>query len=134
MEDNPKPPEENPPPSSTGGADTSETALGTTQNIAGLLTYILFWGTGIVFLLIEKDNKFVRFHAMQSIVIFVPLTVASVVVGFLPIFGGLLSTLVYLATIGIWLLMMFQAFQNKWYKFPYAGEYAETQLKNMGSE
>jgi hypothetical protein len=64
MEDNPKSPEENPPLSSTDGADTSETALGTTQNIAGLLTYILFWGTGIVFLLIEKDNKFVRFHAM----------------------------------------------------------------------
>jgi uncharacterized membrane protein len=30
--------------------------------------------------------------------------------------------------------MMFQRFQNKWYKFPYAGEYAETHLKNMGSD
>jgi uncharacterized membrane protein len=29
---------------------------------------------------------------------------------------------------------MFQGSQNKWYKFPYAGEYAETQLKNMGSD
>ena len=54
---------------------------------------------------------------MQSIVIFVPLTIALVVVGFLPIFGNSLSTLVYIATIGIWLLMMFQGFQNKWYKF-----------------
>ena len=71
---------------------------------------------------------------MQSIVIFVPLTIALVVVGFLPIFGNSLSTLVYIATIGIWLLMMFQVFQNKCYKFPYAGEYAETQLKNMGSD
>ena len=71
---------------------------------------------------------------MQSIVIFVPLTIALVAVGFLPIFGNSLSTLVYIATIGIWLLMMFQGFQNKWYKFPYPGEYAETQLKNMGSD
>jgi uncharacterized membrane protein len=88
----------------------------------------------MVFLLVEKDNKFVRFHAMQSIVIFVPLAIALVAVGFLPVFGNSLSTLVYIATIGIWLLMMFQGFQNKWYKFPYAGEYAEIQLKNMGSD
>ena len=69
-------------------------------------------------MLVEKDNKFFRFHAMQSIVIFVPLTIALVVVGFLPVFGNSLSTLVYITTIGIWLLMMFQGFQNKWYKFP----------------
>ena len=134
MEDKPKPPEDGPTSGSADGTDSSPTALGTTQNIAGLLTYILFWASGIVFLLVEKDNKFVRFHAMQSIVIFVPLTVASVVAGFLPVFGGLVVVLVNIAIIGIWLLMMFQAFQNKWYKFPYAGEYAETQLKNMGSD
>ncbi len=71
---------------------------------------------------------------MQSIVIFVPLTVASVVAGFLPVFGGLVVVLVNIAILGIWLLMMYQAFQNNWYKFPYAGEYAESQLKNMGSD
>ena len=85
-------------------------------------------------MLVEKDNKFDRFHSMQSIVIFVSLAIALVVVGFLPVFGNSLSTLVYITTIGIWLLMMFQGFQNKWYKFQYAGEYAETQLKNMGSD
>ena len=71
---------------------------------------------------------------MQSIVIFVPLAIALVVVGFLPVFGNSLSTLVYITTIGIWLLLMFQGFQNKLYKFTYAVEYAETQLKNMGSD
>lgn len=111
-----------------------ETSLGTTENVAGLLTYILGWVTGIVFLLIEKDNKFVRFHAMQSIVIFVPLTIASFVVGFLPFVGGFLTTIVSLAMVVIWLFMMFQAFQGKRFKFPYAGDYAETQLKNMGTK
>lgn len=134
MADNPTPNDENQSESADGAVPEKETSLGTTQNVAGLLTYILGWVTGIVFLLIEKENSFVRFHAMQSIVIFVPLTIASFVVGFLPFVGGLLTTIVSLATIIIWLFMMYQAFQGKRYKFPYAGDYAETQLKNMGSK
>ena len=44
-------------------------------NVAGLLCYLVGWITGLVFILIEKENKFVRFHAMQSIVTFGALTV-----------------------------------------------------------
>ncbi|HJP27203.1 MAG TPA: hypothetical protein QF694_00130, partial [Dehalococcoidia bacterium] len=66
----------------------AETSLGKTQNVAGLLTYILGWATGIMFLLIEKENRFDRFHSMQSIVIVVPLAIASFVVGYLPFVGG----------------------------------------------
>ncbi len=134
MADNPTPSEETQETATNDVVAEVETSLGTTQNVAGLLTYILGWVTGIVFLLIEKDNSFVRFHAMQSIVIFVPLTIASFVVGFLPFVGGLLGVIVQLATLIIWLFMMYQAFQGKRYKFPYAGDYAETQLKNMGTK
>lgn len=134
MAENPTPPGESQESDGDIGTADSETSLGTTQNVAGLLTYILGWVTGIVFLLIEKENSFVRFHAMQSIVIFVPLSIASFVVGFLPFVGGFLTTIVGLAMVVIWLFMMFQAFQGKRYKFPYAGDYAETQLKNMGTK
>jgi uncharacterized membrane protein len=134
MVENPTPSEGNEDAAPESSVEEAETSLGTTQNASALLAYILDWVTGIVFLLIEKDNKFVRFHAMQSIMIFVPLTIASFVVGFLPFVGALLSVIVQLATLIIWLFMMFQAFQGKRYKFPYAGDYAETQLKNMGSK
>jgi len=134
MAENPNPSEDSQDAAPATEVVEPETSLGTTQNVAGLLTYILGWVTGIVFLLIEKENSFVRFHAMQSIVIFVPLTVASFVVGFLPFVGGLLSVIVQLATVIVWLFMMYQAFQGKRYKFPYAGDYAETQLKNMGTK
>jgi len=46
----------------------SKTALGIDENIEGLLCYVLGFITGILFLVLEKDNKFIRFHAMQSIV------------------------------------------------------------------
>jgi len=47
-----------------------KTSTGLQENIAGLLCYVLGWVTGIIFLFIEKENKFVRFHAVQSIVVF----------------------------------------------------------------
>jgi uncharacterized membrane protein len=46
-----------------------KTALGIEENIAGALCYVLGWLTGIVFLLLEKENRFVRFHAIQSLVV-----------------------------------------------------------------
>ncbi len=87
-----------------------------------------------MFLLIEKDNKFVRFHAMQSVVAFVPITIASVVFGFIPVVGGILNLLLSLISLVLWLVLMYQAFQGNYFKLPKAGDYAETQLKNMGSK
>ena len=113
---------------------TQETSIGTTQNVAGLLTYLLGWITGVVFLLIEKDNKFVRFQAMQSVVVFVPITIAWVVFGFIPVVGGILNLLLSLISLVLWLVLMYPAFQGNYFKLPKAGDYAETQLKNMGSK
>ncbi|MBN4064966.1 DUF4870 domain-containing protein [Dehalococcoides mccartyi] len=134
MAENPTPSEENQEAADDATVGEPKTNLGTTQNVAGLLAYVLMWLTGIIFLLTEKENDFVRFHAMQSIVIFVPLTIASMIVGFLPIIGGLVGVILQITTIIIWLFMMYQAFQGNRYKLPYAGEFAETQLKNMSSK
>jgi uncharacterized membrane protein len=133
MAENPTPSDEIQDTTGDGAAGGAKTNLGTTENVAGLLAYILMWLTGIIFLLTEKENEFVRFHAMQSIVVFVPLTIASLIVGFLPVIGGLVSVLLQIGTIIIWLFLMFQAFQNKRYKVPFAGDFAETQLKNMAN-
>jgi uncharacterized membrane protein len=51
-------------------ADASTgTSTGLAANVAGLLTYILGPITGVLFLVLEKENRFVRFHAMQSVVV-----------------------------------------------------------------
>ena len=47
-----------------------KTSIGLDENVAGLLCYVLGWISGIIFLLIEPKNNFVRFHAIQSIVVF----------------------------------------------------------------
>ena len=68
-----------------------KTSIGLEANVAGLLCYVLGWISGLVFILIERESKFVRFHAMQSIIVFGILSVASFILGFIPLIGGFIS-------------------------------------------
>jgi len=117
-----------------------KTSLGMDENIEGLLCYVLGWITGIVFLVLEKDNKFVRFHAMQSIATFLALTIISVVISMIGsafLWGfsglwmvfGLISTLIWLLGLILWLILMFKAYQGEMYKLPIVGDFAEKQIK-----
>jgi uncharacterized membrane protein len=109
--------------------EKKKTALGIYENIEGLLCYLLGFITGILFLILEKENKFVRFHAMQSIATFVTLFVISMVLGFIPIIGWAISLLIGLLELILWLLLMFKAYQGEVYKLPIFGDFAEKQIK-----
>ena len=61
--------------------DLGKTSTGIQPNVAGLLSYVLGWLTGLIFFLIEKENKFVRFHALQSMIVFGALFVLSLAIG-----------------------------------------------------
>lgn len=101
------------------------TSIGMEANLAALLSYLIGFVTGIVFYVLEKENKFVRFHAMQSIVVFAFLFVLSIIVGLLPGIGGLLSTLLGVAGIILWVILMIKAYQGEFFKLPVAGDIAE---------
>ncbi len=102
------------------------TSLGLNENVEALLCYVLGWLTGIIFLLLEKKNRFVRFHAMQSLVVFLALFVISLVVEFIPIVGPLLSILILPVSLVLWVLLMFKAYQGERYKLPWIGDFAES--------
>lgn len=112
----------------------AETSLGIDQNIVGLLAYFFWWATGIAFLQIEKENIFVRFHAMQSIAVFVPLTIAWILASFIPFIGAFLATVLTIIGVCLWLFLMFQAFIGARYKIPIAGDWAEAQIKGTDSK
>ena len=103
----------------------SETSTGLQQNVAGVLCYVLGWVSGIVMLILEPNNKFVRFHAFQSILVFGTLTVFWLIFNWIPFIGLAISIIVWVIGFIIWLSMMMLASQNKMYKLPYAGDYAE---------
>lgn len=111
----------------TNGAG-AKTSLGIDENIEAALCYLLGWLTGIVFLILEKENSFVRFHAMQSIVTFLALMVISFVAGWVPLIGWLVALLIMPLSLILWLLLMFKAFSGVRFKLPVVGDFAESQM------
>ncbi|KYK28065.1 hypothetical protein AYK20_01510 [Thermoplasmatales archaeon SG8-52-1] len=113
-----------------------KTKLGLDQNIEGALCYLLAWITGIVFYILEDENEFVKFHAMQSIIVFLPLTILSMILGgffgFVYFSLGFLywiSWLLWVITIILWLILMLKAFTGDKFKVPIAGDIAENMIK-----
>ncbi len=107
------------------------TALGIDENLEGALAYFFGILTGILFLILEKDNKFVKFHAVQSIVVsvtaIVVLTILGTILIFIPIIGWILYILLYLGAFALWILLMFKAYQKEMFKLPIAGDIAAKQ-------
>jgi len=105
-------------------AKKPKATFGLDENVAGLLVYVLGFITGIVFFVAEKENKFVRFHAMQSIITFICLAVLSYIVGVMPVFGWLIANLVSLGGFVLWIVLMIKAYHGEMYKLPVVGDLA----------
>ncbi len=98
-----------------------ETKTGLSQNLAGLLCYLLGWVTGIIFLVLEPENKFVRFHAIQSIIVFGVLSVLTWIFGlFVWGFAAFLGALGFI----LWIILMVKAYQGERFRIPIAGDIA----------
>jgi len=106
---------------------SSETSIGLSANVAGLLCYVLGWISGIVFLVIEKRNKFVKFHAWQSIMTFGVLNVAYLILFSIPIIGWILGWIIWVLGLVLWIVLMIQAGTGKMWKLPWVGNWAERQ-------
>lgn len=102
-----------------------KTSTGLNENVAGLLCYVLLWISGLIFILLERENKFVRFHALQSIIVFGILMVSSVLIGWIPFIGWLFGALISILTLVLWIVLMVKAYQGEMYKLPWAGDLAE---------
>lgn len=102
-----------------------KTSTGLTENVAGLLCYILGWVSGFVFILIEQENKFVRFHAMQSIISFGTITIIGGVLGWIPVIGTFFTWILSVISFILWVILMVKAYQGKTYKLPWAGDLGE---------
>ena len=138
-----------PPPSSSsplGGMD---------PKIAAAISYI--WIVGVIFFILEKENKFIRFHALQSILFGVANSIVMILLGILAfvltivfgiggaMVGGPMESLVSLLVGLIWLLfwliglLMFaglifaaiKAYQGQKFKLPIIGNIAENMVNKQ---
>lgn len=115
------------------------TNLGVAPNVGGLLCYLPCCGIGLIFAIVaaimEKQSRFLRFHAFQSlllhaaaIVIFGGVWVLSMVLSAISTILGLLLTVV-LAVLGLAMLafiifMMVKAYNNEEFEIPTLGAMA----------
>lgn len=116
-------------------------SAGLETNVASALCYLVGLLTGVLFLVLEpySRDRTVRFHAFQSIFMslawFVIYTVAMILtfaLGSIPFIGGIVATLIYLALmlggVGLWLFLMYKAYNNERYVLPVIGPLAEKQV------
>ena len=103
----------------------AKSSTGLEENIAALLSYVVGWITGLIFFLIEKDSKFVKFHAMQSIITFGGLMVLSWILAYIPFIGWVIGSLLGVLALVLWILLMIKAYQGEKIKLPVIGDLAE---------
>lgn len=111
-----------------------KTMLGIDENIEALLAYTGFFITGMIFLVIEKENKFVRFHALQSTIVFLGFFGVHILLTpilYIPIIRYPVYLFLYFLNILAlitWLLCMYKAYQNQLFKLPIVGNIAEKSI------
>jgi uncharacterized membrane protein len=104
-------------------ADNTGTS-GIDEKVAGLLSYLFGWVSGLIFFLIDK-RPFVRFHAMQSIIVTVVMMVLYFILSLIPVLGWIIMALLGLAFFVLWILLMVKAYQGQKWKLPFIGDMAE---------
>src|SRR5437016_1334112 len=126
----------------TGAHDPTSTGLnGRTE---ALLSYVLGWFSGLIFFVIERKNRFVRFHAAQSFIFFGIVSVVLALLHFIsiiPILGFLLglplafaSTVITILAIIVWLFMIFQAYRGVYFRLPFVSGYADRLVDSFTSK
>ncbi len=118
------------------GQQGASKGSGLAPNIASLLCYICAPVTSIIFLLIEKENKDVRFHAWQGtlfgvaiILLNVVLNILGIILGHLADFLGALILsfvipIVWLGVVVLWVVCLVKSYQGERWKLPILGDMA----------
>ncbi len=103
---------------------------GMQSNVSAFWCYALGWISGIFFLLTAWDNKYVRFHAVQSTLFFGLMALFGILSLYIGDYGWLLGLLVMLVTVVMWKWLMWEAYHGETYKLAIIGKIAG-HLANM---
>lgn len=118
-----------PPASRRNETEPGTTSTGLDPHVAAALAYAGFWFTALAFVFLEERNRFVRFHAYQSIIVSIGMTIAFLVFLSIPFLGWIVAFLVIIpAWIVLWLVLMYKAYQGEHFKVPFAGDMAEQRV------
>lgn len=100
------------------------------QGVAGLICYFAPFFGGLLFLFVEKENRLVRFHAVQSILLWVFFIAISALFSWIPV----LNILLWLFILVVWIFMMYQALVERQFELPVIGQIARRQAFGESEE
>jgi uncharacterized membrane protein len=109
--------------------DSIRSSTGWDPNVVAALAYVAGCVSGIAVLFIEKDSRYVRFHAMQSTITFVVVAVAALLVSSLPLVAVPACVALVVAVAVLWFFLMYKALNGQRYKLPYIGDIAEQKTR-----
>ena len=112
--------------------------FGLDEKLAAVLSYAFIFFSGIAVLIMERENKFVRFHALQSTLWFLAIMIVTWVLRFIAdirfigwILGIVINPVLFiigLIAFGSWVFLMYKAYQGEMFKLPIVGDVAWAQI------
>lgn len=100
------------------------TPLSRGARFASLVSYLGGWVTGLIFLLLKRENRFVRFHAMQSLIFFGTMSLVTTMLSHISFLASIAAGLGFVSFI-CWIVLIVAAARGRYYKLPIIGDYAE---------
>ncbi len=92
--------------------------FGLDENVAGLLTYTVGFVSGITFFVLGKNSRFVRFHAMQSILLSIIYVIMFFVLAIIPVIGWFMFILIMPMALILWIAFMIKAYRREYFRIP----------------
>lgn len=123
---------------------TESSSTGLDERLASVLCYSVWWVTGGLFLLLERRQRTVRFHAAQSLVLFGAVSALLVVLGAVSALTLMLSSQAYqlvrvagdLLWVGaavLWLVLVLRAWQGDVWRVPLVAALADRVVERTSS-
>ena len=125
--------------------DSNSTSTGLAPNVGAGLACLLTFITGLIFLLLEKKNDFIRYWASQALVVGVAwfafsviIRIASTIFSQIPALGGLMLVLLGLISLAVslgglvlWVVMLIKSFGGQRWDVPILAPYAVKVLEKF---
>ena len=105
-------------------------SLNISENVAALIAYLFGWLSGLIIFLVEKESRFVRFHALQSLIFFGAMSLIIGILGRVPVIGWVFASAGGILSFGFWIIGMIKAYRGELYRFPIVGDFAAGQIKD----
>lgn len=93
-------------------------AVGSNKKTYTILAYVLGWLGGLIFLFVGKDDPDVKWNASQSLIIFGGLSIAILILEFIPVLGWIAAALLFLFGFVLWVMFLIQSLQGTGQRIP----------------